>query len=73
MKDCLRFLYERAAGPVRSCRKKVAAIGAAVYAGHIDLAGRLGRFRLAFRDLAHAFYLSPQSSKTAAAHSVTRL
>jgi CspA family cold shock protein len=36
---------------------EVAASGAAVYSVSIDLAGRLGRFRFAFRDVAHAFLL----------------
>jgi len=44
-----------------SSGKEVAAGIAADYVISIDLAGRLGRFRLAFRDVAHAFLpLSPK-------------
>ncbi len=57
MNDCLRLPEERAGNLASADRNEVAASSAAVYLICIDLAGRLGRFRFAFRDVAHVFLL----------------
>jgi cold shock protein len=57
MNSCLRFRRERFGNLVASNLIEVAASSASVYLMCIDLAGRLGRFRLAFSDVAHVFLL----------------